>query len=151
MGFATAVAVSAFAVTIAAGAGAAALASTSSHVSPQIGQGRAYTYTLNSTGVQVPDGYSQFYPSSSNHGGMEYRGTLKDTKSDGDSVYVQAEVEGYSYGGRVSNTAGNGTSKGYDQVSYDPAAIYVNSGNVEACRNVSLGSDNCQATVQLNR
>lgn len=147
----TALAMSAFAVTIAASAGTAAIAATSSHVSPKIGQGRAYTYTLTSTGVQDANGYSQFYPSSSNHGGMEYRGDLKDTSGDSHSVYVQAKVEGYSYGGRVDNTGGNGTSVHFDQVSDDPAAIYVTAGNVEACRNVQLGSDNCQATVQMNR
>jgi hypothetical protein len=108
-----------------------------------VGYGQSYSYTLSTSGAQFVNGYTVFYPDTINHGGMEYRGGVKDTSSDGNSVYVQAKVMGYGWGGRVENFGGNGTTLNMDRYAYDPSATYVTCGDVEVCTNVSFGSDPC--------
>lgn len=147
-----ALAVGALSATFVVGAVVAATVAAASPHTSRVGTGRSYTYTLGSTGVNDANGYSLFYASSVNHGGMEYRGDLQDTSRDGNAVYVEAKVEGYSWGGRIYNAKDASTAKHFDQVSYDPSALYVNSGKVHACRDRgTLGADNCRETALMTR
>jgi hypothetical protein len=102
--------------------------------------------------VKVPNGYSQFYASSVNHGGMEYRGSLYDTNKEGNNVYVEARVEGYGWGGRVYGNKDSTTPRSYDYYAYDYQALYVTRGKVHACRDRgTFYADNCQETVWMYR
>ncbi|WP_409471462.1 hypothetical protein [Streptomyces sp. HC307] len=84
-----------------------------------------------------------WWPSGSNHGGMEVSGYLYDDEPDSNSVKVQGKVSGYSYTTLWTNSNGNGTRVWGDKVVYDPAALYVTTGSVQTCRYNSWGTDQC--------
>lgn len=123
----------------AAGAGAAWAA---------VGQGTTWPYTLTAPGVQFGPATSTFYAQGVNHGGMSYIGTLKDSSNDAYGVKVQAKVSGYGYGGVV--TVKNG-SVSVSKYAYDPAALYVTYGWVQACVDKGILPDSCIVTQKLTR
>jgi len=93
-------------------------------------------------------GVNQF-PSSNQHGGMQWAGTLNDTNhSDGHSVKVWARVAGYAYGD--AQTVENG-SRWVNRVMYDGSALYVSQGRVQACTNRGILPDYCQETPWMYR
>ncbi|MGA5068081.1 hypothetical protein ACPB9E_30615 [Streptomyces exfoliatus] len=84
-----------------------------------------------------------WWPSGSNHGGMQVSGNLYDDEGDSNSVKVQGQVSGYGYTTLWTNSKGNGTYVYGSKVVYDPAALYVNYGHVQTCRYNSWGTDEC--------
>jgi hypothetical protein len=101
---------------------------------------------LSTTGVRYDGGSYRFYYNEPSRD-FAVTGNLADTAADGNSVFVQARVAGYSYGGRQYNTSGSG-SVVYRRVERDdPAANFVSYADVQAC--VDRGSafpDVCVST-----
>jgi len=99
---------------------------------------------LSTTGVSFKPGYYYFNAPSVSQGAFEIYGDLNDTAADGNAVFVHAKVEGYSYGTRVYNSGGAGTSKYVDRYYYAPDETYVTSGQYQACQDRgTLYSDLC--------
>ncbi|MFJ4679532.1 hypothetical protein [Kitasatospora sp. NPDC088783] len=102
------------------------------------------------TSTQNLSGSIYWWPSGSNHGGMEVSGTLSDTSADSNSVKALAKVSGYGYTTIGDDSSGSGTSVWVDRVIYDPQATYVTYGWVQTCRYNSWGTDSC-ATEYMSR
>ena len=65
---------------------------------------------------------------------------------------MQAQVEGYGYGGRVYDRAGNGTCAYENYYVYDPSATYVDGGKIQACQDRgTLFPDICKASPEYYR
>lgn len=77
---------------------------------------------------------------------------MKDTKADGDTVFIHAKVDGYGYASKIKNTRGPDRSIPVSQKVVgggDPAGT----GKVEICRDRgSLVPDNCESrTLESGR
>ena len=106
--------------------------------------------SLRATGVRF-DGRYNFFPSSANHGGMGYPGFICDTSTDGNPVRVHAKVEGYGYGPSTWERRGNGNCAAENKYVYDPAALYVLTGKIEACQDRGILPDVCRASPTYAR
>lgn len=82
--------------------------------------------TISTTGVSFTGGYYAF--ADNNTYDFRDSGTLNDTATDGNNVFVHGKVAGYGYGTRLY-------SPGYkSQYLNDPAATRVSTANVQACQ-----------------
>lgn len=73
------------------------------------------------------------YMNSANDGTMNYWGYLHDTAGDGHSVYSQGKINAYGWGGKNTNSAGNGSKEWQDTYLSDYDSMVVNYGWVQAC------------------
>ncbi len=105
---------------------------------------------LSTTGVSFTGHYS-FHSPGYDHGGMGYPGKICDTSADGNPVRVHAKVEGYGYGSSTWERRGNGNCTTEDQYVYDPAALYVTQGKIEACQDRGVLPDLCKASPTYYR
>lgn len=83
------------------------------------------------------------YPAGTAHGGFYVSGSICDNKNDGNGVYGQGRVEGYSWAAQRSD--GNGSSSGCGSEGrefYDSAATRVSRGQYQVCVD-DVGSDTC--------
>ncbi|MER5747297.1 hypothetical protein [Streptomyces sp. NPDC002225] len=101
---------------------------------------------LESGGVKLSKGQYRFNPAGRNHGGFEWQGDLADVSpGDGNNVYVQVRVEGYSwnrFNGQQKKTVH------LHKTVYDGAARYTSTAHIRACRDRgSLRPDNCSRTM----
>lgn len=89
------------------------------------------------------NGSIYWYPSGSNHGGMEVYGNLYNSAG-GNYAKIQGKVSGYSYTNLWTTDSSKSGFYG-DKVVYDPQALYVNTGSVNVCHINKLSADNCSS------
>ncbi len=108
------------------------------------GVGAAYAGSFNhsTTGVQFNGTYS-FLPRSSSQGAFNFKGTLDDTRNDGNAGKVQVRVHGYSYNtfyGPID------ADKYMNENVWDGAMLETSYGWAKICRDRgSLMPDNCSS------
>ncbi|MDX3696062.1 hypothetical protein [Streptomyces europaeiscabiei] len=114
-------------------------------------------YALGSGSLNLNNGTGKFtgswsfYPQGTAHGGMLVKGSVCDTSGDGDGVYSEGRVHGYSWSGKVGDS--NGAAAGCGSVNkewYDPATTYTSYGYYQVCTD-DVGSDTCKGSGRLNR
>ncbi|RAJ88812.1 MULTISPECIES: hypothetical protein [unclassified Streptomyces] len=105
---------------------------------------------LDTSGAAFTRGTYTWEPRGQNHGAFHLRGDLSDTsKSDGNNVYAQAKVEGYSWN-RFNGKQGKTVP--LDKVVYDGAAQLTKDAWVRMCRDRgSTHPDNCSVTKHYQR
>ncbi|MFD7865764.1 hypothetical protein [Streptomyces sp. NPDC059783] len=106
--------------------------------------------TLKTTGAVFVDGAYKWEPKGKNHGGFHFKGNLADAKKgDGNNVYMQVRVEGYSWN-RLNGKQGKTVH--LDKIVYDGAAQYTRKAWIRTCRDRgSLHPDNCSYTKRYAR
>lgn len=98
------------------------------------------------TGVEFSGGSYRFYYNECCRD-FATTGNLMDTQTDGNRVFVQARVAGYSYGGRTYTG-----SIEYKRVERDdPAANFVNTADVQACQDRGTAFPDICDTERLTR
>ncbi len=80
-----------------------------------------------------------------------YTGYLKDTSSDGNSVFVHGKIEGYGYAPKYYVTSGNGTGATKSAYVYSNSITVAQNARVEACQDRgTLYSDLCASQYFVN-
>ncbi|MFJ2609596.1 hypothetical protein ACIQOU_09290 [Streptomyces sp. NPDC091279] len=106
--------------------------------------------TVETGGARFLGGKYVFQPPGSKHGAFEWKGNLQDSgKTDGNNVYVQVRVEGYSwsrYNGKQKKTVA------LHKLNWDGAALHTDNAYIRVCRDKgSLNPDNCSPTKHYKR
>ncbi len=112
--------------------------------------------TLTTTGAKFSSINYTFQPkcitsscgTSTSYNGVNYSGTLKDTKSDGHRVFLRAKVDGYGYSSKLYTGGTRYISRRVSSPAYDP----VGSFKIQLCRDKgTLLPDNCTASPTVYR
>ncbi|MGW0465745.1 hypothetical protein ACWDX6_10790 [Streptomyces sp. NPDC003027] len=105
---------------------------------------------LTTAGVHFAEGRYEWEPKGQGHGGLHFRGWLRDTaKNDGHNVYLDTKVEGYAWK-RFKGVQKKSVL--LDKVIYDGAVLQTGEAWLRACRDRgSLRPDNCSDTMYYKR